>query len=169
MLFFVYFLSTFVLNLSTKRGGMRAVVQRVLRADLKVNGELISEINGGYVVFLGIKVGDSEADAQKIASKISKLRIFEDENGKMNLSIKQAQGQILLVSQFTLYGDCKGCNRPSFIQAERPERANELYLKVKEFVERENIIVNIGVFGVDMKIDVLNDGPVTIILDSNEI
>ncbi|MBE7073563.1 MAG: D-tyrosyl-tRNA(Tyr) deacylase [Clostridiales bacterium] len=148
---------------------MKAVVQRVLGADLKVDGKLISEINKGYVVFLGVKVGDSEKEAEKIASKIAKLRIFEDENEKMNLSIKDAGGEILLVSQFTLYGDCKGCNRPSFIQAERPERANELYLRVKALLEKENIFVKTGVFGADMKINVQNDGPVTIILDTAEI
>jgi len=148
---------------------MKAVVQRVLGADLKVDGKLISEINKGYVVFLGVKVGDSEKEAEKIASKIAKLRILEDENEKMNLSIKDAGGEILLVSQFTLYGDCKGCNRPSFIQAERPERANELYLRVKALLEKENIFVKTGVFGADMKINVQNDGPVTIILDTAEI
>ncbi|MBQ8909150.1 MAG: D-tyrosyl-tRNA(Tyr) deacylase [Clostridia bacterium] len=148
---------------------MKAVVQRVLNANLKVDGKLISEIGKGFVVFLGVKVGDGEQEAVKIANKIAKLRIFEDENEKMNLSIKQAGGEILLVSQFTLYGDCKGCNRPSFILAERPEKANALYLKVKELLEQEEIVVKTGVFGADMKIDVLNDGPVTIIMDSAEI
>ena len=148
---------------------MKAVVQRVLNANLKVDGELISEINKGYVVFLGVKCGDGENEGAKIANKIAKLRAFKDENDKMNLSIKQIEGEILLVSQFTLYGDCKGCNRPSFILAERPERANELYLYVKELLEEQGIKVKTGVFGADMKIDVLNDGPVTIILDSNEI
>jgi len=148
---------------------MKAVVQRVLNANLKVDGELISEINHGFVVFLGVKVGDSEKDVEKLANKIAKLRIFEDENEKMNLSVKQVQGEILLVSQFTLYGDCKGCNRPSFIQAERPERANGLYLYMKKLLENEGIVVKMGVFGADMKINVLNDGPVTILLDSDLI
>lgn len=148
---------------------MRAVVQRVLEANLKVDGKLISEIGKGYVVFLGIKVGDSEKELEKIAAKISKLRVFEDENGKMNLGIKEVQGEILLVSQFTLYGDCKGCNRPSFIQAERPEKANELYEKMKILLENENISVKTGVFGADMKIMVQNDGPVTILIDSEKL
>lgn len=148
---------------------MRAVVQRVLEANLKVDGKLISEIGKGYVVFLGIKVGDSEKELEKIAAKISKLRVFEDENGKMNLGIKEVQGEILLVSQFTLYGDCKGCNRPSFIQAERPEKANELYEKMRILLENENISVKTGVFGADMKIMVQNDGPVTILMDSEKL
>ena len=148
---------------------MRAVVQRVTEANLKVDGNLISEIGKGYVVFLGVKVGDSEKEAEKIANKIAKLRVFEDENGKMNLGIKEAQGQILLVSQFTLYGDCKGCNRPSFIMAERPEKANELYLQVKNHLEKEGIIVKTGVFGADMKIMAYNDGPVTILMDSEKL
>lgn len=148
---------------------MRAVVQRVLNADLKVDGNLISEIGKGFVVFLGVKVGDSEEDLNKIISKIAKLRVFEDENGKMNLSIKQVGGEILLVSQFTLYGDCKGGNRPSFINAERPERANDLYIQAKEMLEAEQIVVKTGVFGADMKINVHNDGPVTILLDSETI
>lgn len=145
---------------------MRAVVQRVLDASLKVDGKLISKIGKGYVVFLGVKVGDSEKELEKLAGKIAKLRIFEDDNGKMNLSIKDVKGEILLVSQFTLYGDCKGCNRPSFIMAERPERANELYQKMQKLLEAQDIPVKMGVFGADMKIQVNNDGPVTIILDT---
>ena len=142
---------------------MRAVVQRVLDANLRVDGKLISEIGKGYVVFLGVKVGDSEKELGALAGKIAKLRIFEDDNGKMNLSIKEVKGEILLVSQFTLYGDCKGCNRPSFIKAERPERANELYQKMKKLLEEQEIHVKMGVFGADMKIQAHNDGPVTIL------
>ncbi len=148
---------------------MKAVVQRVLRADLKVDGKLISEIDKGLVVFLGVGQDDEEGDLIKLAAKISKLRIFEDANGKMNLSIKDIGGQILLVSQFTLYGDCSHGNRPSFIMAEKPERANSLYEQMKYLLEKENIPIQTGVFGADMKIDVLNDGPVTIILDSKEL
>ena len=148
---------------------MKAVVQRVIEANLKVDGKLISEIGKGYVVFLGVKVGDCEKEAEKIASKIAKLRIFEDDNGKMNLGIKEVAGEILLVSQFTLYGECKGQNRPSFITAERPEKANGLYLKVKEFLEKENISVKTGIFGADMKIMAYNDGPVTILMDSEKL
>ena len=148
---------------------MKAVVQRALSASLKVDGKLISEIEKGLVIFLGVGQGDNEEDLNKICQKISKLRIFEDENGKMNLSIKEVGGQILLVSQFTLYGDCKHGNRPSFIMAEKPDRANQLYMEAKTLLENENIIVKTGVFGADMKIEVLNDGPVTIILDSKDL
>lgn len=148
---------------------MRAVVQRILSANLKVEGKLISEIGKGLLVFLGVGQGDKESDLAKIISKISKLRIFEDENGKMNLSIKDVGGEVLFVSQFTLYADCKHGNRPSFIQAEKPERAKELYLKGKMLLEEENIITKTGIFGADMKIDAINDGPVTIILDSNDL
>ena len=148
---------------------MKAVVQRTLSASLKVDGKLISEIDKGLVVFLGVGQGDEEGDLIKLAAKISKLRIFEDANGKMNLSIKDIGGQILLVSQFTLYGDCSHGNRPSFIMAEKPERANSLYEQMKYLLEKENIPIQTGVFGADMKIDFLNDGPVTIILDSKEL
>ena len=105
-------------------------------------------------------------DLEKLANKICKLRIFEDQNGKMNFSIKDVCGEILLVSQFTLFAECKHGNRPSFISAEKPDRANELYIKMQERLSQEGIAVKIGVFGADMKISVLNDGPVTIILDS---
>ena len=116
---------------------MRAVVQRVLRADLSVDGKLISNIDKGIVVFWGVGEGDQEIDVIKLVNKISKLRIFEDENGKMNLSLKDVDGQILLVSQFTLFADCRHGNRPSFINAEKPERANELYIKAKELLQKK--------------------------------
>lgn len=148
---------------------MKAVVQRVLSANLKVDGELISEIRKGLVVFLGIGQGDDEKALEKLGQKIAKLRIFEDEQGKMNLSIKDISGEILLVSQFTLYADCKHGNRPSFITAEKPEKANKLYQDMKTLLEKEDISVKMGVFGADMKIDALNDGPVTIILNSDEL
>lgn len=148
---------------------MRAVIQRVIRANLKVEGKLISEIGKGLIVFLGVGQGDSENDLLKLSAKISKLRIFEDDNGKMNLSIKDVNGEILLVSQFTLYGDCHHGNRPSFIMAEKPGRANQLYEQAKVLLEKEAIPVKTGIFGADMKIDVLNDGPVTIILDSKNL
>ncbi len=148
---------------------MKAVVQRVLSANLKVDGELISEIGKGLVVFLGIGQGDDEKALEKLGQKIAKLRIFEDEQGKMNLSIKDISGEILLVSQFTLYADCKHGNRPSFITAEKPEKANKLYQDMKTLLEKEDISVKMGVFGADMKIDALNDGPVTIILNSDEL
>lgn len=148
---------------------MKAVVQRVLKASLSVDGKLVSEIEKGMVVFLGVKSGDGENDLNKIIAKVSKLRIFEDENGKMNLAVKDVGGQILLVSQFTLLANCKDGNRPSFIMAERPERANMLYLQAKELLQSNGIVVKTGIFGADMKIDVLNDGPVTILLDSEQL
>lgn len=148
---------------------MKAVIQRAINANLKVEGELISQIEKGFVIFLGVGKEDDEIDIEKLANKISKLRIFEDENEKMNYSIKDIGGEILLVSQFTLFADCRKGNRPSFIDAERPERANELYLKMKERLSQDGIMVKTGVFGADMKIEVLNDGPVTILLDSKEL
>lgn len=148
---------------------MRAVVQRVINADLSVDGKLISKIGKGFVVFWGVGSGDKEEDVEKLVNKISKLRIFEDNNGKMNLSIKEVNGEILLVSQFTLYADCRHGNRPSFITAEKPDRANNLYLKAKELFKNEEITTQTGIFGADMKINVSNDGPVTIILDSSDL
>ena len=148
---------------------MKAVVQRVLKASLSVDGKLVSEIEKGMVVFLGVKSGDDEKELNKLIAKISKLRIFEDENGKMNLAVKDIGGQILLVSQFTLLANCKDGNRPSFIMAEKPERANMLYLQAKELLQSNGIEVKTGIFGADMKIDVLNDGPVTIFLDSEQL
>ena len=147
---------------------MKAVIQRVLKANLKVDGKLISEIDKGLLVFFGVGQGDDEQMLEKFALKISKLRIFEDENEKMNLSVKDVGGEILLVSQFTLYGDCSHGNRPSFIMAEKPERANQLYEKMARLLREQQVPVKTGVFGADMKIDALNDGPVTIIMDSKD-
>lgn len=148
---------------------MKAVLQRVLSANLKVDGKLISEIKKGFVVFLGIGINDTDNDIIKIGNKISKLRIFEDENGKMNLSLNDVGGEILLVSQFTLYADCRHGNRPSFTDAQIPALAKDKYLKMKDFLREKGFTVKTGIFGADMKIDVLNDGPVTILLDSNEL
>ena len=145
---------------------MKAVVQRVKRTTLSVDGDLISEIPFGLTVFLGVKVGDAEKDAEYLAKKIAGLRIFEDENGKMNLSVKDVGGEVLLVSQFTLYGDASHGNRPSFTLAERPERAELLYEYAVETLSGYGVTVKKGVFGADMKIEQLNDGPVTILLDS---
>lgn len=148
---------------------MKAVIQRVRSATLKVENKLISQIGSGLIVFLGVGIGDCDDDVEKLSSKISKLRIFEDKLGKMNLSIKDVGGEILLVSQFTLLADCKHGNRPSFTNAEKPELANNLYVKMCKNLESMQINVKTGVFGADMKIDVLNDGPVTIILDSKDL
>ena len=145
---------------------MKAVVQRVKNTSLRVDGELISEIPFGVVVFLGVKVGDSEKQADYIAKKVANLRIFEDENGKMNLSVKDVGGEVLCVSQFTLYGDASHGNRPSFTLAERPERANALYEYAVRALESYGVIVKRGVFGGDMQISQHNDGPVTILLEN---
>ena len=146
---------------------MKAVVQRVKRTTLSVDGALISEIPFGLTVFLGVKVGDSEKEAAYLAKKIAGLRIFEDENGKMNLSVKDVGGEVLLVSQFTLYGDASHGNRPSFTLAERPEKAEPLYEYAVRELTAYGIPVKKGVFGADMKIEQYNDGPVTILLESN--
>lgn len=144
---------------------MKAVIQRVLSANLKVDGELISEIGAGYVIFLGVKKGDNKENADYFIKKIPTLRICEDENGKINKSIVDTKGEILLVSQFTLYADTSHGNRPSFFEAEAPEQANELYEYVAEGLEKQGLTVKKGVFGADMKITQVNDGPFTIILE----
>lgn len=144
---------------------MKAVIQRVGRTSLSVDGSLVSEIPFGLAVYLGIKVGDTAAQAEQLAKKLAALRIFEDENGKMNLSLKEVGGEILLISQFTLYGDCSHGNRPSFTLAERPERANELYEYTARILRGYGYTVKQGVFGADMKIEQFNDGPVTIIYE----
>lgn len=146
---------------------MKAVIQRVSRASVTVEGELISKIGKGYLILLGVMDDDTEADAEVLARKTSTLRVFEDEEGKMNLDIQNVQGEILAVSQFTLCADVKKGNRPSFIRSAHPDRANELY---EYFCDKliENGVKNVqkGVFGADMKVDLLNDGPVTILYDS---
>lgn len=145
---------------------MKAVVQRVKKTTLSVDNQLISEIEKGLVVYLGVKCGDKKESADYLAKKISAMRIFEDENGKMNLGIKEVGGQILVVSQFTLLGDTSHGNRPSFIEAERPERANELYeYFVSLLQDTYGIQTKKGVFGADMQISQHNDGPVTILME----
>jgi D-tyrosyl-tRNA(Tyr) deacylase len=144
---------------------MKAVAQRVQKTTLSVDGELISQIPFGLTVFLGIKSGDTEKQADYIAKKIAGLRVFEDENGKMNLSIQDVGGEVLLVSQFTLYGDTSRGNRPSFTLAERPEKAEPLYEYTVRALQGYGITVKKGVFGADMKIEQYNDGPVTILLE----
>lgn len=144
---------------------MYAVIQRVKQTSLRVDGKLISEIPFGLVVYLGIKSGDGEEKCDLLANKISKLRIFEDDNGKMNLSVTDVGGEILLVSQFTLCADCSRGNRPNFSMAERPDRALNLYELTARKLRDLNLIVKTGVFGADMKIEQLNDGPVSIIYE----
>ncbi len=144
---------------------MKAVVQRVKATSLSVDGKLIAEIPFGLAVYLGVKVGDTEKQAEAVAKKVAALRVFEDENGKMNLSVKDVGGEILLISQFTLYGDCSHGNRPSFTEAERPERANALYQCAARLLGEQGVTVKTGVFGADMKISQFNDGPVTVIYE----
>ncbi len=147
---------------------MKAVVQRVKQTTLSVAGKVISQIPFGLTVFLGIKTGDTEKEGAYIAKKIAGLRVFEDENGKMNLSVKEVGGEVLLVSQFTLYGDASHGNRPSFTLAERPEKAEPLYELVADKLASQGVTVKKGVFGADMQIEQHNDGPVTILLDANK-
>lgn len=144
---------------------MKAVVQRVTEANLRCEEKLISEIAKGLVVYFGVQKGDTDDKAEYLAKKISNLRVFEDENGKMNLSVKDAKGEILAVSQFTLLADVTHGNRPGFSYAEVPEKANLVYEFFMKKLQEEGVSVKRGVFGGDMKISQLNDGPVTIIYD----
>lgn len=145
---------------------MRAVIQRVKWAKVTVNSKVIGEIGPGIMTLLGIGSGDTLDHAKKILIKIQNLRIFEDENGKMNLSLTQIKGSHLLISQFTLYGDCSSGNRPSFIQAEKPEAAKKLYEEAVSFARTLDSPLATGEFQADMKVELLNDGPVTLIIDS---
>lgn len=144
---------------------MRAVIQRVKKTSLSVGGRLISEIAGGLAVYLAVSPADGENNAALMAKKIAMLRVFEDEQGKMNLSVQDVRGEVLLISQFTLYGDCSHGNRPSFIGAARPEQAQPLYERTAEAIAAYGIPVKTGVFGADMQIEQHNDGPVTILYD----
>ena len=144
---------------------MKFVAQRVASAALCVSGELVSEIGRGLVVYLGVKAGGNEKQAEKAMEKVALLRVFEDEAGKMNLSVRDVQGEVLLVSQSTLYGDAKKGNRPSFSEAERPERADALYEHAVSYLRSLGVPVKTGVFGADMQIEQHNDGPVTIIYE----
>ena len=144
---------------------MKLVVQRVVKCDLKINGKIFSSIGYGMVIFIGISKEDDLSILNKLAYKISKLRIFNDEFGKMNKNINEINGEILLVSQFTLYADTKKGNRPSFIAAASPENAIKIYNSfIEELKNHINTKIQTGKFGADMKINLINDGPVTIIL-----
>ena len=145
---------------------MKALIQRVNFSKMKIEDEPFSEIKKGFLVLLGVESGDNEKDFEYIKKKIINLRIFEDENGKMNLNIKQVNGEIMLVSQFTLCADCRQGNRPSFTNAEKPEIANVIYERMIEEIRKDNIKVETGKFGAYMKINFENDGPVTILLES---
>ena len=147
---------------------MKAVIQRVLSADVKVDGAVTGEIGKGLLVLLGVMEGDTEKDALVMAGKIAKLRIFEDSDEKMNLSVLDVGGSVLSVSQFTLCADVKKGNRPSFTPSAAPAEANRLYEKFNEFLLSEGVkSVEKGIFGADMKVSLVNDGPVTIIFDTD--
>ena len=149
---------------------MKAVIQRVKHSSVTVDGKLISKIDNGFMILLGVMDGDTKEDADKLVKKIPYLRIFEDENGKMNLSLLDTDGEILLVSQFTLCADCSHGRRPSFTNSAPPKEANDLYEYVADELKKAGVKdVKMGIFGADMKVDLLNDGPVTIILDSKEL
>ena len=146
---------------------MRTVVQRVSQAEVHVDGQCVGSIDRGLLVLFGVHVSDSLEQVAWMAQKVAKLRIFEDEEGKMNRSVSDVGGQILVVSQFTLYGDARKGNRPSFIDAARPELAVPLYeVFKKEVASASGCEVAAGVFGADMKVSLVNDGPVTIVIDS---
>lgn len=148
---------------------MKAVIQRTTKASVEVNHVTVGKIEKGYVVLLGIKTDDLETDARYLARKIANLRIFPDESGKLNLSIKDVGGSILSISQFTLYGDTIDGNRPSFTQAAKPDKAVPLYNLFNNILETEyQIKTEKGVFGADMTVDLINDGPCTIIMDSRK-
>ncbi len=148
---------------------MKFVIQRVTRAQVSVNNEVIGKIGKGFLVLVGIGKADDEKIADKLVQKLVNMRIFEDENGKTNLGLKDVGGEVLVISQFTLYADCKKGNRPSFTEAGAPQEANRLYEYILERCRAEIETVQHGEFGADMKVELLNDGPFTIILDSREI
>lgn len=147
---------------------MKAVIQRVLKSTVSVDGEIKGSIGKGFNVLLGVMDGDGEAQAELLAAKISKLRVFEDENGKMNKGILDIGGEILVISQFTLCADIKKGNRPSFTDSAPPDEANRLYeYFCKKLLENGVSKVETGVFAADMKVEIINDGPVTIVMDTD--
>ena len=144
---------------------MRVVVQRVKHASVTINGTVNGKINNGFLVLLGIQSTDSEQDVDYLVKKVTNLRIFSDENDKMNLSLKDVNGELLIVSQFTLYANCKEGNRPSFVEAAKPDIAIPLYEYFVSECKKIIPVVETGIFGADMKVSLLNDGPFTVILD----
>lgn len=149
---------------------MKAVLQRVSHANVVVDSQLVSEIDNGFLILLGVENGDTKEHADVLSKKISGMRVFEDENGKMNLSLTDTNGSVLVISQFTLLADCRKGRRPSFVNAGAPDMANELYEYFCQRIKADGIEnVKKGIFGADMKVSLLNDGPVTILLDSKEL
>ncbi|NCB33298.1 MAG: D-tyrosyl-tRNA(Tyr) deacylase [Erysipelotrichia bacterium] len=148
---------------------MKTVIQRVTEASVTIDGQVHGSIAAGFLILVGISDSDTEETVQKMADKILKLRIFEDEQGKMNLALSAVSGAVLSISQFTLYADCRKGNRPSFDRAGKPDHARQLYLYFNEYLRKLGFHVEEGIFGADMKVRLLNDGPVTIVLDSEEL
>lgn len=148
---------------------MRFVIQRVREASVSVDGKVIGQIGHGLLVFVGVSDSDNRQIADKMTDKMTKLRIFDDADGKTNLSISDVGGEFLVISQFTLYADCRKGNRPSFTLAGKPDMAEELYEYIMEAIQEKGFPVARGEFGADMKVSILNDGPFTILLDSDEI
>lgn len=148
---------------------MRVVLQRVSKCTVKVDNKITGKISKGFLLLLGVKDGDTQQDAIKLAKKISGLRIFTDENDKMNLSLADVNGEVLVVSNFTLYADCSHGRRPSFINAARPEVSDPLYEFFCEEIRNYGIKVETGIFGADMDVELNNDGPVTLVIDSEDI
>ncbi|MBP3761719.1 MAG: D-tyrosyl-tRNA(Tyr) deacylase [Ruminococcus sp.] len=144
---------------------MKIVLQRVNSASVEVDGKICGEIQKGYLIFLGVGHDDTEQDCERLAEKIIKLRIFSDENGKINLSLADVGGHLLIVSQFTLYADCRKGNRPNFIQAGSPEKAENLYNYFVDYCRNKGIKTETGIFGADMKVSLCNDGPFTMIIE----
>ncbi len=144
---------------------MRIVLQRVTSASVMVGGEVTGRIGTGYLVLLGVGQGDTEEDCRRLADKLINLRIFSDENGKINLSLADVGGELLIVSQFTLYADCRKGNRPNFIQAGKPDEAERLYNYFADYCRSKGKHVETGIFGADMKVELVNDGPFTIVLE----
>ncbi len=145
---------------------MRAVIQRVSNASVAVDGQIVGSCGRGYLILLGVAEGDTETDADLLCKKIAALRIFRDENDKMNLSIRDVDGEALVISQFTLYANYRHGNRPDFLASAKPDEANRLYEYFKIILSREIRRVECGIFGADMKVSLTNDGPVTICMDS---
>jgi len=148
---------------------MKFVIQRVKNASVTVDNKTVCSINKGFLVLIGITHTDTKEIADLLIKKLLKLRVFEDQNDKMNLSLRDINGELLLVSQFTLYADCRRGNRPDFLNAAKPDYANELYEYIIEECKKQEYNVQTGIFGADMKVNLLNDGPVTIILDSDDL
>lgn len=147
---------------------MRVVIQRVKNASVKIDGNVNGKINTGFLVLLGIASTDTKQDVDYLVKKVVNLRVFSDENDKMNLSLKDVNGELLVISQFTLYGNCREGNLPSFIEAAKPDVAVPLYEYFVEECKKQISVVETGVFGADMKVSLLNDGPVTIIIESKK-